>query len=123
MGDGVCCRDSMDGASELLQGDSVVVEPERSGAGALLHVFLGEGMGNEEQISGRGASRGSLAWMMDATIFSRWSEVMWRSRPRLRLLAHESCLRILGRRISMGADSEVKSTASSSATESTLPDS
>lgn len=48
---------------------------------------------------------------------------MWRSLPRLRLLAHESCLWILGRRISSGADSEVNSTASSSATESTLPES
>jgi len=69
-----------------------------------------------------GALSGSLASIMETTIFSKSSEVMCRSRPRLRLLAHESCLRMRGRMMSTGADSDVKSTASSSGTESTLPD-
>jgi hypothetical protein len=65
-----------------------------------------------------GAERGALSLTMDTIIFSKSSELMRRSRR----LVEESSLRILGR-ISRGADTEVKSTASSSAKDSTLPES
>ena len=67
-----------------------------------------------------GADRGALSLTMDTIIFSKSSELMWRSRL-LRLLVDESMRRILGR-ISRGADTDVNSTASSSS-ESTLPES
>jgi hypothetical protein len=60
--------------------------------------------------------------MIPTTIFSKSPEVMCRSRPRLRLLALEFCLRIRGRTISTGVDTDVNSMASSLPTESTLPD-
>jgi hypothetical protein len=120
-GEDACCDDS-EGASDVLLGDSVVVEPDRSSAGVKSIGFSVSATGIGE-ISGRGAFRGSFCSTMETTIFSKSPEVICRSRPRLRLLAHESCRRILGRIISTGVESEVNSTASSSASESTLPDS
>jgi hypothetical protein len=126
---GAACNDSIELFSELLVDgdDSEVVEPDRSGSDSgEVDVFSGwsASVGGERAgMSGSGALSGILDSIIVTTILERSSEVMCRSLPRLRLLAHESCLRILGRRISTGADSVVKSTASSSATESTLPES
>lgn len=117
---GAACEDSMEGVSEESHGDSVVVEPDRSVSGDCAGFSR---VGGESEMLRSGALSGSLASIMETTIFSKSSEVMCRSRPRLRLLAHESCRRIRGRMMSTGADSAVKSTASSSGTESTLPDS
>jgi len=108
--------DCVDKLSDELHDDWLVVEPVRGEA---------ERCSTERQrgMLGSGAVRGSLDSIIETTIFSSSSEVIWRWFPRLRLLAHESCLRILGRTMSIRADSVPKSTASSSATESTLPDS
>ena len=114
------CGEGADSSPEVWYDDSVVVEPVRSGSGARVVM---DSTGGDRGMMGSGAVSGSLASMMETTIFSSSSEVMWRSRPRLRLLAHESCLCILGRTISTGLVSALRSTASSSATESTLPDS
>lgn len=65
--------------------------------------------------------------LMVMTIFSRSSGVIWRSRPRLLLLT-ESCRRICGCEMSSGAEVEEEvwslsnSSASSSASDSTLPE-
>lgn len=66
-----------------------------------------------------GAERGALSLTMETIIFSKSSELVWRSL----VLVDESCLCILGRAMSRGAETDVNSTASSSATESTLLDS
>jgi hypothetical protein len=112
--------DSGEVFSEVSHGDFVLLELDCSGTGGLAMLSSTDG---ERGKMGRGAFSGSLASTIERTIFSNSSEVMWRSRPRLRLLAHESCLCIVGRTMSIGADSVVKSRASSSATESTLPES
>lgn len=115
---------SRDGTSvEASQDSSEVVDPDRSGW-ELAHSLSSPSTCRVQQStsSGRGAFKGSLHWIMPATIFSRSSEVIWRS-LRLRLLAQESCLRILGRAMSRAGVSEQNSTASSSTTESRLPDS
>lgn len=96
-------NETSEGCSE--ERDSVVVDPER------VMAMMGEVLFDE-------AERGALSLTMETTIFSKSSELMWRSR----LLAEESSRRILGR-ISRGADTEVNSGVSSSASESTLPES
>jgi hypothetical protein len=110
-----------EGWSDSLDGDwdSVVVEPDRSRVAAGRGISL---RGATEGFAVVGAERGALSLTMDTIIFSKSSELMWRSRL-LRLLMEESWRRILGRAISRGAETEVNSTASSSASESTLPDS
>ncbi len=111
----------LEAISDTLLGEaSVVVEPERWSSGWEVEGFDGSGMGRgkEAVMLGSGALNGTLASTMETTIFSRLSEVICR----LRLLAHESCRCILGLRMSTGAHSVLSSTASSSATESTLPD-
>lgn len=103
-------------ASESLEScDSVVVEPLRWGVEGSLAAAAARG---EVAV---GAESGAVSLTMETTIFSKSSEEMWRSLL-LRLLTVESRRCILGR-ISTGADSEMKSLASSSATESTLPES
>src|SRR3569833_756012 len=88
--------ESSEGTSGLLEGDSVVVEPDRCRAGGGGETSLTAGSGTTTvavkgaAISGWGAVRGSFSVTMDTTIFSRSSEVMWRSLPRLRLLAHKT---------------------------------
>lgn len=96
-------NDTSEGCSEDC--DSVVVDPER------VMAMMGEVLFD-------GAERGALSLTMETTIFSKSSELMWRSRR----LAEDSSRRILGR-ISRGADTEVNSGVSSSARESTLPES
>jgi hypothetical protein len=114
--------DSTEFASEDETEDSVVVDPECSMVGRQISGVCTGGW-NEDARLGRGL-RVPLAWMMSTTIFSRSSEVMCLSLPRLLLLAQESCLLITGRTISNAGVSEWKSsTASSSMTESTLPES
>lgn len=95
--------DTSEGCSE--ERDSVVVDPERV-------------MAMRGEVLFDGAERGALSLTMETTIFSKSSELMWRSRR----LAEESSRRILGR-ISRGAETEVNSGVSSSARESTLPES
>lgn len=113
-GAGACCGiDSIEVCSELLHGDSDVVEPVRAGSGALLAFSSRSGEFAGEMV-GSGAVSGTLASMISTTSFSKSLDVMCLSRPRLRLLAHESCRSIRGRTISSGAESDVNSTASSS---------
>ena len=118
-GDG---SETWDGLSEVLEGDcdSVLVDPDlcRAGAGDGEGIFLG-GVVVGWYV---GAERGVLSFTIDTTILPKSSELMCRSRLLL-LLMEESCLQIWGRTISRGADTEVNSTASSSITESTLPES
>ena len=61
-----------------------------AGFGVTVHFGLG-GARYECMLRVRGCR--SFFSLMVMTIFSRSSGVMWRSRPRLRLL-HESCLRM-----------------------------
>lgn len=116
--------DSSEWRSEFLDGDadSVVVDPEREmdwwGCCCTAMVFWGA-MG---LLVCEGAEKGALSLTMDTIIFSMSSELVWRSRL-LRLLVDESCLSILGRAISRGAETEVNSMVSSSARDSTLPES
>jgi hypothetical protein len=91
-------------SSEALDGDSVVVDPDGSNVEVWMTGFWGGRNGSA--ICGSGAVSGSFSWMIDTTIFSKSSDVMWRPDPRLRLLAHEFCRWILGR-MSTGADSGV----------------
>lgn len=97
--------------------DSVVVDPDlmRAGGADTGSCCLAAAMRGEVC---DGAERGALSLTMETIIFSKSSELMRRSRR----VAEESSRCILGR-ISRGADTEVKSTVSSSARDSTLPDS
>lgn len=98
--------------------DSVVVDPDRvraGGAGGTRSFCFVDAIKGDVC---EGADRGALSLTIDTIIFSKSSELMRRSR----LVVEESSLRILGR-ISRGAETEVKSTVSSSAKDSTLPES
>ena len=100
--------DSIEVCSELLHGDSDVVEPDRSGSCALLLGFFSASGEVADRMVGSGAVSGTLASMISTTIFSRSLDVMCLSRPRLRLLAHESCRNIRGRAMSSVAFSLCK---------------